>query len=51
MACEVQAASVCKTWNGEGDALAGILRPAGDIEFYVDVDTRCLPTTQALLIS
>lgn len=36
----LKAASVCKTWSGEGDALAGTLQPAGDIEFYVDVDPK-----------
>ncbi|KAK9803817.1 hypothetical protein WJX73_002987 [Symbiochloris irregularis] len=36
----LKAASMCKTWSGEGGALAGTLQPAGDIEFFVDVDTR-----------
>ena len=47
----LQSASVCKTWAGEGDALAGALQAAGDIDFYVDVDLRwiSMPTPSAVL--
>ena len=34
----MQRTGSCKTWAGEGDAVAGTVQSAADIEFYVDID-------------
>ena len=39
LAC-AQSASLCKTWQGEGDATAGTVQSCAEFQFYLDVDTQ-----------
>lgn len=34
----MQATSVCKTWDGKGDALAGSMQSAADVDFSISSD-------------
>ena len=38
--CVVQSASICKTWQGEGDATAGSVQSCAEFQFYLETDAK-----------